>query len=67
MIAGEVISYVGNSDDFEVSQPALIELTDWSEAPFIELAADVGKRRVYFRFRMSDLVREINEAKGAVK
>lgn len=65
MIAGEVISFVGYVCDAEVSQPALIELTDWSNSPFIELAADVGKRRVYFRFRMSDLVRELDEAKQA--
>ena len=67
MIAGEVISFVGNSEDPEVSRPALIELTDCgnAEEPFIELAADVGKRRVYFKFRMADLVREIDEAKKA--
>lgn len=65
MIAGEVISFVGNSEDPEVSRPVLIELTDWSNAPFIELAADVGKRRVYFKFRMADLVRAIDEAKQA--
>lgn len=65
MIAGEVISFIGNSEDPEVSQPALIELTDWSDGPFIELAANVGKRRVYLKFRMSDLVRELDEAKQA--
>ena len=65
MISGEVISFVGNSEDPEVSGQALIELTDWSDAPFIELAADVGKRRVYFKFRMADLVREIDEEKQA--
>lgn len=66
MIAGEVISFVGNNENPEVSQPALIELTEWSDtpfAPFIELAAHVGKRRVYFKFRMDDLIREIDEAK----
>jgi len=65
MIAGEVISFIGNSEDPEVSQPALIELTEWSDGPFIELAANVGKRRVYLKFRMSDLVRELDEAKQA--
>lgn len=65
MIAGEVISFVGSSEDPEVSRPALIEITDWSDAPFIELAAEVGRRRVYFKFRMADLVRELNEAKQA--
>lgn len=65
MIAGEVISFVGNSEDPEVACPTLIELTDWSEGPFIELAASVGKRRVYFKFRMTDLVRELDEAKQA--
>jgi len=65
MIAGEVISFVGNSEDPEVSQSSLIELTDWSDRPFIELAANVGKRRVYFKFRMSDLVRELDESKQA--
>lgn len=65
MIAGEVIAFVGNNGEPEVSRPALIELTDWSDAPFIELAADVGKRRVYFKFRLADLVREIDEAKKA--
>ena len=44
MIAGEVISFIGNSEDPEVSQPALIELTEWGA--FIELAEHVGKRRV---------------------
>ena len=65
MIAGEVISFIGNSEDPEDSQPALIELTEWSDGPFIELAANVGKRRVYLKFRMSDLVRELDEAKQA--
>ncbi|HUW46440.1 MAG TPA: hypothetical protein VMW50_11680 [Dehalococcoidia bacterium] len=65
MIAGEVISFVGNRDEPEVSRPTLIELTNWSDTPFIELAADVGNRRVYFKFRMADLVREIDEAKKA--
>jgi hypothetical protein len=64
MIAGEVISFIGNSEDPEVAGPSLIELTDCSDGPFIELAANVGKRRVYFRFRMADLVRELDEAKG---
>lgn len=62
MIAGEVISYVGKNEDAEVAQAALIELTEWNMASFIELAANVGERRVYFRFRMSDLVREFDEA-----
>jgi hypothetical protein len=65
MIAGEVISFVGNSEDPEVSRPELIELTDRSDTPFIELSANVGKRRVYFKFRMADLVRELEECKNA--
>jgi len=61
MIAGEVVSYVGDADKPEVDTQELIELTDWSSDPFIEIAADVGKRRVYFKFRISDLLREIKE------
>lgn len=60
MIAGEVLSFVGSSDMPEVEGTALLELTEWSEK-YIELAATVGKRRVYFKFRMDDLVREIKE------
>lgn len=63
MIAGEVVSFVKGNDDAEFAQAALIELTEWGENPFIELAANVGKRRVYFKFRISDLLREIEEAK----
>jgi len=63
MIAGEVVSFIGNNEDPEVSCPALIELVDWSDKSFIELAANVGKRRVYIKFRMVDLMREIDEAR----
>lgn len=65
MIAGEVISYVGKKEDPEVSQPELIELTEWGQ--FIELAAPVGNRRVYLKFRIADLLREIDEAKADKK
>ena len=62
MIAGEVISFIRNSDDPEIDESVLIELTEIEE-PFIEIATDVGKRRIYLRFRISDLLREIKEAK----
>lgn len=65
MIAGEVMSFVNGKDDVEVDCAALIELTDWSQTPFIELAADVGKRRIYFKFRLADLQRELKECEAA--
>lgn len=65
MIAGEVISFKAGKVNPEVDCSALIELTDWGDNPFIELAANVGKRRVYIKFRMADLVRELDEAKQA--
>ena len=61
MIAGEIISFVHGADNPEIDTDALIELTEWGHNPFIEIAADVGKRRVYFKFRLSDLLREIKE------
>lgn len=65
MIAGEVMSFQAGKEEPEVDCAALIEVTDWGEYPFLELTADIGKRRVHFRFRMADLVRELDEAKQA--
>jgi hypothetical protein len=61
VFAGEVLCFINGKDDAETDGCALIELTDWSKAPFIEIAADVGKRRVYFKFRVEDLLRAIDE------
>jgi len=65
MIAGEIVSFIGDNANAEVDEATLIELTDWSNTPYIEIGANVGKRRVYFKFRMSDLVREIKEFSNA--
>lgn len=65
MIAGEITVFKGEKDDPDVYCPALIELTEWGKDPFIEIAADAGKNRIYLRFRMSDLLREIKEIESA--
>ena len=49
------------SDDAEVDADELIELTSWDKE--IEIAFDAGKRRVYVRFRLEDLIREVKEAR----
>lgn len=61
MIAGEISVYRGNADDAEIAGPALIEVTEWG-LPMIEVAVEAGKRRIYIRFRLSDLLREVKEA-----
>lgn len=62
MIAGEILSFK-NTDETR-SGSLLIELTDTNaDDKYIELGFDHGKERIYIQFRMSDLVREIKEAK----
>lgn len=62
MIAGEIIVFRNGQDDTETQEPTLIELTDCGKE--IEMAFNAGKRRIYVRFRLSDLVREVKEARG---
>jgi hypothetical protein len=65
MITGKLTIFKDeNSIDPETNEPILIELTDY-ELPFIEIAFNIGKRRVYLKFRKSDLDREIKEARSA--
>lgn len=61
MFAGEAIAYLGDEGDAEFQDNVLIELTEWGEDPFVEIAATFGERRVYLKFRMADLKREIKE------
>lgn len=63
MIAAEVAVWKGEGRDCPVfDKPILVELTDWS-LPFVELAFDINSsQRVYLKFRLSDLQREIKEA-----
>jgi hypothetical protein len=63
MIAGNLIVFRGEQEGPEIDNPVLIELTEWGTE--IEIAADAGRRRVYLRFRLEDLVREVKEARSA--
>jgi hypothetical protein len=64
MIIGEVTVYRGDADCAELQEPTMIELIDL-ELPFVEIAFQIGRRRVYLKFRKSDLDREIKEARSA--
>ena len=55
MIAGNLIMFRGEQDEPETDNPVLIELTEWGTE--IEISADAGRRRVYLKFRLEDLVR----------
>jgi len=63
MIAGEVIIFRNGLDDPETQGPALIELTEWDKV--IEIAFNDNRRRIYVKFRLSDLIREVKEARAA--
>jgi hypothetical protein len=60
MIAGSATVF-NSKDDPEFDDDVLIEVTDWGNRPNVEVAFSFGKRRVYLRFRTSDLLREIKE------
>ena len=63
MIAGNLIMFRGEQDEPETDNPVLIELTEWGTE--IEISADAGRRRVYLKFRLEDLVREVKETRSA--
>lgn len=61
MIAGQLMVFDG--EDVEIGRPALVELTDYDDKQ-IEIAFDLDdNRRVYLGFRLSDLTREVKEAR----
>ncbi|MEM7209602.1 MAG: hypothetical protein AAF434_17415 [Pseudomonadota bacterium] len=64
MFAGEVTSFRGDDEDPELEESVLFEVTSWGNDPYIELATQVGERRVYLKFRMFDLQREVKEQRG---
>jgi hypothetical protein len=63
MIAAEIMSFKG--DDEARVDSLLVELTDASaiNGKHIEIAFNHGKERIYLQFRLSDLLREVKEAK----
>lgn len=63
MIAGELTIYKDGNDDPTFSQDVLIECTDWSET-FVEISTSAGKQRLFLKFRLSDLIREVKELQG---
>ena len=62
MIAGEISYFKGSNDEDGTRCDGLIELTEWGDQ-FIEIAANAGNTRVYLKFRLSDLLREVKEAR----
>ena len=64
MIAGEITTFKSNEDDTGTIKNCLIELTEWGD-PFIEIAVEIARGRAYLKFRLSDLLREIEEAKNS--
>jgi hypothetical protein len=63
MIAAQVISFKG--EDETRCGSLLIELADAqaNDGKHIEISFDHGKERIYLQFRLSDLLREVKEAK----
>lgn len=62
MIAGRTIVFRNGCDAPEVEQDVLVDLTEWGKE--IEVVFDAGRRRVYVKFRLEDLIREVKEARA---
>lgn len=63
MIAGAIVVFRGQEDEPETEAPVLIELTEWDTQ--VEITVEAGPRRIYLRFRLEDLIREVKEARAA--
>ena len=61
MFAGKLTTFVDGDDDPDFDKPVLIEVTDTSDGPNIEIVVNTDDKRVYLSFRLSDLKREIKE------
>lgn len=62
MIAGRAIVFRNGTDDPEIEQDVLVDLTEWGKE--VEISFDAGRRRVYVKFRLEDLIREVKEARA---
>ncbi len=61
MFAGKITTFSDDSDTPDFDKPVLIEVTDTTDGPNIEIASNTDDHRIYLSFRLEDLKREIKE------